>query len=168
MYKESDFDGEGNLVFPQIPEYKGESDKDGNITNLKEFREFCRVKNYCEDLIKFSEYQSKEQLWENYQRLTPIQQRVLTLLISGKNINQVATECDIKRSTIYRWLQLDIFIECLKSWQKNLLFESDSKIKAVVSKGLEKLEFILDNPDNFDGKDYLRAIELSLGLLGKK
>lgn len=166
MYQESDFD-EGNLVLPRIPEYSQGYDKEGNVKDKESFKEYRKVSNYCDDLIKFSEYQNKEQLWQNYQRLTPIQQSALTLLISGKNINQVATECDIKRSTIYRWLQLDIFVKCLKSWQKNLLFEADFKVRNVISNSLEKLEFILDNPDKFEGKDYLRAIELSLGLLGK-
>jgi hypothetical protein len=160
MFQDSDFNSDGNLIFPDIPKYKAGSDSDSR-------KEYYRVNDYCENLIKFSQYQNREQLWQNYQRLSLIQQKVLSLLVSGKNINQVATECHIERSTIYRWLQLDIFIECLKLWQKNLLFEADFKIKKVVEKGLEKLEFILDNPDKFEGKDYLKAIELSLSLMGK-
>lgn len=167
MFKDDDFDGEGNLVFPQIPEYKEESDCDGNITNLKEFREYHKVIDRIDDLIKFSKYQNNELLWQNYQRLSLMQQKVLALLITGENINQIATKCNIERSTIYRWLQLDIFIKCLKLWQKNLLIEADYKVKKVVDKGLEKLDFVLDNPHKFEGKDYLKAIELSLGLLGK-
>lgn len=119
-------------------------------------------------MFKDSEYHLNEELWENYQRLTPVQQKVLTLLITGENINQIATKCNIERSTIYRWLQIDLFVHCLKLWQKNILVETDLIVKKIVDKGLEKLDFVLENPTRFESKDYLKAIELSLGLMGLK
>jgi predicted DNA-binding protein YlxM (UPF0122 family) len=166
-FTNEDFTPEGSILFSALPNYTAVTDKNGFIVNKDEFRKYHLAKDKNEYLVRFSSYQDKEQLWENFERLSPNQQKALHLFISGNSLKDIADKCKVNDSTIYRWLQLDIFIQCLKLWQKNLLFEADYKIKKVVEKGLEKLEFILDNPDKFEGKDYLKAIELSLGLMGK-
>ncbi|WPF90491.1 helix-turn-helix domain-containing protein (plasmid) [Cyanobacterium aponinum AL20118] len=165
QYKDEDFTPEGKLIKLPLPDFEPKYDQDGYLINRDEAKPYYKAREKNELLVKFTEYQHKEKLWENYGRLSPIQQKVLTLLVTGHNINHIATECNIERSTIYRWLQLDIFTKTLKLWQKTLLIEADSKINRVINKALEKLEFVLDNPQKFDSKDYLKAIEISLGFL---
>ncbi|BAQ63228.1 hypothetical protein GM3708_3634 (plasmid) [Geminocystis sp. NIES-3708] len=166
-YSDDDFTPEGKLNFNLLPEFKPRYDKDGFLINKNEAKPYYEAEEKNELLVKFTEYQHQDKLWENYDRLSPLQQKAIQLLISGHNINHIATECNIERSTIYRWLQLDIFTNTLKLWQKKLLIEADIKIKSIVDKALDKLEFILDNPSKFDSRDYLKAIEISLNFINK-
>ncbi|PHV61004.1 helix-turn-helix domain-containing protein [Cyanobacterium aponinum] len=167
QYKDEDFTPEGKLIKLPLPDFEPKYDQDGYLINREKAKQYYEAENKNELLVKFTEYQHKEKLWENYERLSPIQQKVLTLLVTGHNINHIATECNIERSTIYRWLQLDIFTKTLKLWQKTLLIEADIKIKSIVDKALNKLEFILDNPQKFDSRDYLKAVEISLNFLNR-
>ncbi|BAQ64598.1 helix-turn-helix domain-containing protein [Geminocystis sp. NIES-3709] len=164
-YSDDDFTPEGRLDFSLLPEYKVKYDRQGYLIEDEKYKEYKAVIDRNEKLKKISRYQKKEELWENMDRLSPNQQKALTLMVSGVNINQIATECNIERSTIYRWLQLDIFTKTLKLWQKQLFIEADTKLNNLVSKALDRLEYILDNPSKFDGKDYLRSIELCLGFM---
>jgi hypothetical protein len=164
-FTNEDFSPEGSIMFSALPDYKAVTDKNGFIVNIEEFKEYNTAKNKNEYLAKFSSYQDREQLWENFERLTPNQQKALNLFISGNSLKDIAIKCNVNEVTLYRWLQLDIFVKTLKLWQKNLLFDADLKLKKIVDKGIEKLEFILDNPQKFNSRDYLKAIELSLGFL---
>jgi transposase-like protein len=166
-YSDKDFDDEGKFIFPEIPDFKCESDKNGNILNVKEFRSHCEIKEKKENLAKYSEYQYGEALWRNFDLLSPVQQKAVRLLVSGHNMRDTARECNINEATLYRWLQLNIFAETIKLWQQRLLIETDNKLKSIVSKALERLEYVLDNPQKFEGREYLRAIEISLGFLNR-
>lgn len=89
------------------------------------------------------------------------------LYISGKSIREICRILEIAESTFYLWLGSDLFVRCLTRWQIKIRIDADNKIKNVVNKALEKLDLILDNPDDFSDQHYLKAIELSLNLRGK-
>ncbi len=167
-YCDDDFTREGKLNFNLLPEYKPKYEK-GYLVNKEEVQPYYDAKDKNKLLKKFTKYQLNEDLWENYGRLSPLQQRALTLLVSGHNINQIATECNIERSTIYRWLQLDIFTKTLKLWQQKLLIEADNKIRLLGFKALDELETMLDNCQ--DEKNKIEILKLIINLVygtGKK
>ena len=123
----------------------------------------------AKEVLKYErEFDSFAPLYENFEKLKPDQQKVLELLIQGQNVRDIATECNVNEATIYRWLQQDNFYSCLKKWQYHLLVESDNRLQKLIFKGIDKLEFVLDNPDKFEGKYYLQAIEISLRYLERK
>ncbi|PHV60991.1 helix-turn-helix domain-containing protein [Cyanobacterium aponinum] len=167
QYSDSDFTPEGKINFKPLPEYKPKYDQDGYLINRDEVQPYYDARDKNELLVKFTEYQYKEKLWENYGRLSPTQQKALQLLVTGHSVRDTARKCDTSEATLYRWLQLDIFTKTLKLWQKTLLIEADIKIKSIVDKALNKLEFILDNPQKFDSRDYLKAVEISLNFLNR-
>lgn len=60
---------------------------------------------------------SKEMLSENYLKqygLTPLQEKSVSLLMSGKNICQVASECGLPEETILQWQGL-VSVQCYKN-----------------------------------------------------
>lgn len=165
-FRDCDFT-DGKLNFELVPEFKAKFNKQGNLINTDEADKYHEAKEKNKIIKKFSYFQRNEALWENYDRLSPNQQKAITLLVGGVNIRDTAKECNINEATLYRWLQIDIFTKTLKLWQKNLLIEADIKLKSLVSKALERLEFVLDNPSKFESRDYLKAIELSLNFLNR-
>lgn len=166
QYSEADFT-EGKLNFHLLPEFKPEYDEEGFLINKDEAKPYYEAKEKNKLLREFTQYQHREKLWQNYDRLTPNQQKALQLLVTGNSVRDTARECKINEATLYRWLQLDIFIDVFRLWREKLLIEADSKINRVINKALEKLEFILDNPSKFDSRDYLKAIEISLNFVNK-
>lgn len=155
-FQESDFDEQGNLVLPSIKEVK-DADIDEfrfRLDQIKQVKEGTKV-----------EY--LEELWQVYQRLTPQQQSVLSLLVSGNSIAQTALKLKIDRSTIHRWMLLEVFTDCLKQWQKQLFYENIGQSMKLYQKAIDKLGYVLDNPHKYELKDYLKAIELCLQLQHK-
>jgi hypothetical protein len=105
-----------------------------------------------------------EELWQVYQRLTPQQQSALSLLVSGNSIAQTAKKLKIDRSTIHRWMLLEVFTKCLRQWQQQLFYENLGQSLQLYQKAIDKLGYVLDNPEKYELKDYLKAIELCLQL----
>lgn len=152
-FEDKDFDEQGNLVLPSIKEVK-EADIDEFRFRLDQIRQ---VKEGTK--VEYS-----EELWQLYQRLSPQQQSALSLLVSGNSIAQTAKKLKIDRSTIHRWMMLEIFTECLKQWQKEVFYENIGQSMKLYQKAIDKLGYVLDNPHKYELKDYLKAIELCLQL----
>lgn len=168
QYQDSDFTPEGKINFKPLPEKKARYDKQGNLINKGEADNYYQVRDKNKLLKECTKFDTYGNLWENFDRLSPNQQKALQLLISGHNIRDTARKCETSEATLYRWLQLDIFNYTLKAWQKRLFIEADLKINSVIHKALNQLEFVLDNPTKFDSRDYLKAIELSLNFLNRE
>jgi hypothetical protein len=166
QYSDEDFT-EGKLDFTLIPDYKVKYNKKGYVIEDDEYKRIEADKERNKILKKFSEYQHSEALWENFNRLTTNQQKAITLMVTGVTMKEIANQCNVNEVTIYRWMQIDIFTKTLRLWQKELFIEADLKIKSLVSKALNRLEFILDNPTKFEGRDYVRSIELCLNMMSK-
>ncbi len=153
-FEESDFDEQGNLILSE----KDQAQSRGG---------FMSVFDDDSEMIKATKYTSLEQLWQVYQRLTPQQQSALSLLVSGNSIAETAKQLKIDRSTIHRWMMLDIFTKCLKQWQQQLFSENLGQSMKLYQKAIDKLGYVLDNPHKYELKDYLKAIELCLQLQHK-
>jgi hypothetical protein len=96
------------------------------------------------------EFDITDSLWNNYKELKPIQQKGLTLLISGESISSVAKTLGVERHTIYAWLQDELFSECYQKWQKRLLIDTYHLQKQVYQKALKSLDIMLNNPQDLE------------------
>jgi hypothetical protein len=164
--KRINLDSDGNVVLSEIPEYQEDNfDEDGSPDDEQYWQKRLTAFDEQKEMIELTKFSYDQELWQNYQKLTIQQQKALTQIISGKTIRDSARECKVNEATVYRWLQQGNFYTCLKKWQEKLMFEADSRIKKVIFKALDKLEFVLDNHEKFEGKDYLKAIEVSLKFL---
>ena len=152
-FEDNDFDEQGNLVLPSISDVRG-AEIDVFRARLEEIK----------DMQSATKMTPFENLWEVYQRLTPQQQSALSLLVSGDSIAETAKKLKIDRSTIHRWMLLEVFTECLKQWQKQLFYENIGQSMKLYQKAIDKLGYVLDNPNKYELKDYLKAIELCLQL----
>ena len=108
-----------------------------------------------------NEYDSFSSLEENFEKLSAIQQKALTLAIQGTSNRDISRECNIDESTFYKWMQSDLFNQCFSNWKYRLFDEVDTKMKKLYSKAVDKLESILDQ-EEIQNKELLKAIELIL------
>lgn len=102
-------------------------------------------------------------LWDNFQYLSPIQQKAITLMISGEKKGEIANKLGVDRKTIYLWMQDDLFMECLKRWQHQLLIEVHEQKREIYQKALRALDGMLDNP--ISPELYLETVKFTLTTL---
>jgi len=107
-----------------------------------------------------TEFNNFQTLWDNYQQLKPIQQRALSLLISGKNISSTAKELEINRQAIYEWLQDELFHKVYELWQRKLMVETYHKQKELYEKALRGLDTLLSNP--VDISQYFEVVKFTI------
>jgi DNA invertase Pin-like site-specific DNA recombinase len=79
--------------------------------------------------------------------LTPLQEKAVNFLLTGKSLTAVATELKIGRVTIYRWLNHPIFKGELEQRQREINQAVSHRIQSLATKSVDRLETLLDSDD---------------------
>jgi DNA polymerase III delta prime subunit len=79
--------------------------------------------------------------------LTPLQEKAINLLITGKSVVATSTELKIGRKTLFRWLNNPIFKEELEARQREISQAVTIRLQSLATKSIDKLEALLDSND---------------------
>jgi hypothetical protein len=76
--------------------------------------------------------------------LTIEQENVIDLLILGKSERETADACRVSRTTIAEWRKSPLFVATLNQRRQALWQEAHERLRALIHKGLAKLETRID------------------------
>lgn len=134
---------------------------DGSINaDRKKGQDKLEYIDHLDDLREATEFECSRPLWENYMKLTPQQQLAVTMLISGKTVNETCEEIGITRMTMSRWYLIPAFTETYERWQQKIFRETSERMRKLRIKALDELEKMLEDRAKIPPRDYLKLIEL--------
>ena len=79
--------------------------------------------------------------------LSPLQEKAIIELLTGKSLTAVASELKIGRKTLNRWLNHPIFKGELEQRQRELNQATSHRIQSLATKSIDRLETLLDSDD---------------------
>lgn len=79
--------------------------------------------------------------------LTPLQEKAVNLLLTGKSLTAVALELKIGRTTLNRWLNHPVFKSELENRQREINQAVNHRIQSLATKSVDRLETLLNSDD---------------------